>query len=341
MNGRERIIAAINKQAVDQVPIGPPFQGYWALGVAGITTRESIEQPAHSAAAQLAMIDSCGFDGIETMWDWMLPVEAFGCEVKMPEYGTISTWTPVVSEPADLDRIEIPDPERDYRMRSAMEATSILLDEAGSRIYTWMTILSPFTLAGEMRGIEAMMLDTLSDPGFVSELVELATEGLKGYCELIMSSGVDAVALCDPSASGSLISPTDFTRFAKGPAEEFARVAREAGGQVMVHICGDTSDRLESVLEMGADIFSIDYQVDLELASGSIGSRQTLLGNVKPAHTLFAGTAEESEQEAKECLRKTGGRNFILGAGCDIPVGSPVENVQAMKRAVLAFGDGI
>ncbi len=74
---------------MDRVPIGPPFQGYWAMGLAGVTVSKSIEDPKLAAKAQVDVVERCGFDGLETMWDWLSPVEALGCEVKIPEFGTI------------------------------------------------------------------------------------------------------------------------------------------------------------------------------------------------------------------------------------------------------------
>jgi MtaA/CmuA family methyltransferase len=304
------------------------------LGVANIPVMKSIESPKLAAEAQMKVTKSCQFDGIETMWDWLTVVEALGCEVKIPELGSIPTWSSIVKDRDSLSKLETPDPSADYRAMSAMETTRILIDNLAKEKFLYMTMVSPFTLVGELRGVETLMMDTVIDPDFVSEMLKFATETVKVYCEHFMTSGVDGMILCDPTASGSLISKEDFNRFSQPFIKECGKVIKKSDGYLLTHICGDTSDRLESVVDIGADVFSLDYQVDLKTASMAVGKRQTLLGNVRPPQTLFSGTPKDVEDESRECIRKTGGKGFILGAGCDIAPGTPIENVEVWKTVV-------
>jgi MtaA/CmuA family methyltransferase len=257
-----------------------------------------------------------------------------GCDVKIPEIGSIPTWSHIIEDYATLNKLEVPDPKKDYRIKSAMETTRILIDEMAKEKFLYMTMVSPFTLVGELRGVETLMMDTILEPNFVLDMLKFANETVSTYCEHLMSSGVDGITLCDPTASGSLVSKEDFNRFSQPYIKACGKVVTKNGGYLMTHICGDTSDRLESVVDIGAHIFSLDYQVNLEFASKAIGDRQTLLGNVKPPQTLYSGTPKDVEDESKECIRKTGGKAFILGAGCDIAPGTPIENVEVWKTVV-------
>jgi MtaA/CmuA family methyltransferase len=334
MSSKERFISAINKEETDRVPIGPPFQGYWALGLAGIKVIDSINDPALAARAQIEVARSCQFDSIETMWDWLSPVEAIGCEVKMPEYGTIPTWAGVISDQASVDKLEAPDPLKDYRMKASLETTRILADKLGKEKYLMMTMVSPFTLAGEFRGVEAIMMDSVLEPDFVRSIINLSMETVERYLEAIVKEDVDAVIMADPTASGSLISKDDFLSLSQPYMKECGKLVKGSGKNFIVHICGDTSDRLDSVMDIGADVFSMDYQVDIADAVRKMGHGQTILGNVKPAQTLFSGTIDDVRKESLECIQKSSGRGFILGAGCDIAVGTPLENVKVWQEVV-------
>ena len=334
MTSKERIIAAINKEEVDRVPIGPPFQGYWSLGLEGVKVGDSIERPMMAAKAQMATLRSCEFDLLESMWDWLSPVEALGCEVKIPDFGSIPTWSNIINEPEDLDKVVIPDPKKDYRFKASMETTRILAQELGKEKFLAQTMVSPFTLAGEMRGVETMMMDTVMDPDFVHSLLRKATEVMKEYLKVAVTSDADGVILCDPTASGSLISKEHFVEFSQPYMRECGKVVRDAGKHLLIHICGDTSDRLDDVVDVGADIFSMDYQVDVGYALEQVGDKQTILGNVKPAQTLFSGTPDDVLAESRACIEKAAGRAFILGAGCDVAPGTPLENVEVWKKVV-------
>ncbi len=331
MKGKDRIIGAINKEKMDRVPIGPPFQGYWAMGLAGVTVSKSIEDPKLAAKAQVDIVDRCGFDGLETMWDWLSPVEALGCEVKIPEFGTIPTWKGVIEDPSALDKLEIPNPKKDYRHEASVMTTKHLVKVFGKEKFLYMTTVCPFTLAGELRGVETMMLDTLMDPDFVTKLVKFSTEVMKVYTKDIVREDVDGAIICDPTASGSLISKPDYLRFVQPFQKDLGDIVKNSGKYLLMHMCGDTSDRLDSVQDVGAHVFSLDYQVDLAIASKLVAGKQTILGNVKPAHTLFSGTPSDVRRESLECIAKFGRKGFILGAGCDIAPGTPLPNVEVWK----------
>ena len=157
---KELVQAALNCEEVDRIPFFPPFQGFWALNYSNVTVMQSINDPKIAAEAQLRVIDDCHIDGLETMWDWLIPAEVMGCGVKIPETGTIPTLTHIINEEGDLDKIELPDPKvvHDfYRFKAARETTEILADKIGNDHYLVVSWPAPFTIAGEFRGVEAMM----------------------------------------------------------------------------------------------------------------------------------------------------------------------------------------
>ena len=105
------------------------------------------------------------------------------------------------------------------------------------------------------------------------------------------------------------------------------------GGKLLVHICGDTSDRLDSVVDIGSDVFSLDYQVNLMNAKKTmIDNKVTLLGNIRPS-LLYNRNPKEIKGACRSCVKSTEGKRFILGAGCDIAPGTPIENIEVWKDA--------
>lgn len=332
MNGRDRLMATIAMEETDRTPFLPPFQGYWALGLAGLTVQESIDKPDLAAKAQIAVAERCGFDGFESMWDWLSMVEALGCKVKIPDSGTIPTIEPVINSPGDLDKLSIPDPYKDYRMLSSIKATEYLRSKVKDEKLLTMEIVSPFTLVGEMRGVEELMMETFTDASFVKEMLSLANETVSEYCDACLSTETDMITLCEPTASGSLISPEGFNEYSAPYMKSCSDRIRKAGRVSMIHICGDTNDRLKDIAVIGADVFSMDAMVDVALASEQIN--HAILGNIDPTQTLYSGTPEAVKQEVFSIVSKARITGFILGAGCDIAPGTPLENVEAIGRSI-------
>jgi uroporphyrinogen decarboxylase len=64
------------------------------------------------------------------------------------------------------------------------------------------------------------------------------------------------------------------------------------------------------------------------------------MGNVAPVTTIGKGKPEDVISEARACLRKAydSPKGFILSPGCQIPIGAPVENIQALMDAARIYG---
>jgi uroporphyrinogen-III decarboxylase len=60
-----------------------------------------------------------------------------------------------------------------------------------------------------------------------------------------------------------------------------------------------------------------------------MGPAQILLGNIDPVRVLRNGSPGEVHAAIAECHHQAGPR-FIVGAGCEVPRDTPVENVWAM-----------
>jgi MtaA/CmuA family methyltransferase len=335
MNGRERMLAAIYMEPTDQVPLAPPFQGYWALGVMKVKGPDAIKNPKMAAQAQIDIAERCHFDALETMWDWLSPVEALGCQVKIPDLGAIPTWTNILSDDTEkLSTLQVPDPSKDYRLVSSLETTEIMRKALGKEKFLYNTLVCPYTLAGELRGVETMMLDSLLEPEFLPKLLRFSTDVVREYCEHLTGFELDGVFICDPTASGSLISKEDYAKSSQPAQKECAAVINQGGKFTLLHMCGDTSDRLEHVMDVRSAIFSMDYQVPLQKARDQLVGKQAFLGNVKPAHTLYSGTPQMVLEESKQCIRDGGDVGFILGAGCDVAPDTPLENVLVWNDVV-------
>jgi uroporphyrinogen-III decarboxylase len=62
-----------------------------------------------------------------------------------------------------------------------------------------------------------------------------------------------------------------------------------------------------------------------------VGPDQVLLGNIDPVRVLRDGTPDQVTSAIGECHRHAGPR-YIVGAGCEVPRGTPPENLQAMVQ---------
>jgi uroporphyrinogen-III decarboxylase len=81
----------------------------------------------------------------------------------------------------------------------------------------------------------------------------------------------------------------------------------------------------------------LDHLVSLAEARENIGAAQTLLGNIAPVHVLRDGSPESVTAAISECHEQAGAR-YIVGAGCEVPRDTPIENLRALSRYAQEHG---
>jgi uroporphyrinogen-III decarboxylase len=59
--------------------------------------------------------------------------------------------------------------------------------------------------------------------------------------------------------------------------------------------------------------------------------RAAILGNMDPPRFLLRGTPDSVHEELARCHRVIGPR-FVVGAGCEVPKFTPLENFRALVR---------
>jgi MtaA/CmuA family methyltransferase len=143
-----------------------------------------------------------------------------------------------------------------------------------------------------------------------------------------IEAGADIIGVGD--AAASLVGPKLYAEFVLPYEKRMVDDLHAMGTRVRLHICGNTRRILKDMGSLGCEI------VDLDLAPigegrQQMGPRQILLGNIHPVHVLRDGTPETITSAIAECHAQAGGR-FIVGAGCEVPRGTPEANLRALTR---------
>jgi uroporphyrinogen-III decarboxylase len=103
------------------------------------------------------------------------------------------------------------------------------------------------------------------------------------------------------------------------------------GAAVRLHICGNACSIVEGMGRLGCEIVDLDYFTPVDAAREAMGPDQILLGNIDPVRALRNANPESVTASIAECHRLAGDR-YIVGAGCEVPRDTPLENVLAMTE---------
>jgi uroporphyrinogen decarboxylase len=324
----------------DRVPVVPEIT-YACAKLLKLKFSEGSKDPDKMAKALIAGQKEMGYDGIYAGWEssFNLVAEAMGCKMKIPEDGVPSIEDHIIKEAADLDRLKIPDPWKDGRLPVNLKAIKIIREKMGDRIPIFSYIPGPLTLSGILRKTDVLMLDLVRNPKFVHDLNKVATEASKTFALAKIESGADILVVADPSASTTMISPRMFEQFALPYIKDVLSTVQKTKAIPSLHICGQTTPILDKMLETGAKILEVDYQVNLKEAKQKVGSKVCIQGNVKPTGALLEGTYNKVLSEARKCIEDAAaGGGYILSTGCEVPYEVKVENTKALVEAATRYG---
>lgn len=340
MTGKERVNAAVRFQPVDRVPACTFDGGVWMSAQRNISLMEFLQSEDNGAKIILETVEQTDSDIV-----WVgngfhgLGLHALGATAnysKVGASGEVGTLFEDIAEVQDHDPSEIRGKlESDALFQDMLNQIRKVKEAVGDEKYLATCIGAPFTLAGSMIGVQNFMEALFDEDENLPALYDYAVALTVESARLCMEAGATMVGMGDPVASGDLISQSMFEEFAL-PLEKRAFDALDDAEIRLLHICGNTLVRLESLQTLPIDAFSLD-SVDLAKALEGADGKYAIFGNLSPFAILQDKSAEEIAAYSKslcDIAGKNGG--FILAPGCDITPDTELAHVQAMINAAKA-----
>lgn len=334
MNSYERFVARLKGQPVDRVPNFDILMTFAAHYIGQPLSRYYLDHRV-LVDANLAVAADFGIDILQAISDPYREAADFGLEVEFPADGLPISRRPLIVEPEDLKKLVPPKPETGRRMSDRLEAIRRFREQAGGEIPIMGWVEGALAEACDLRGMSQVMLDLFDRPEWLTELLEICTEVAIAFARAQVEAGADIIGLGD--AVCSQISPKMYRQFALPYEQRIFQAVHDMGAVARLHICGNTTRILPDMLQSGADIVDLDWMVDLEKAAQLAADRVALCGNFDPVAVMLQGTPEQVRAATLECVQK-GGRRLFSAAGCEIPDGTPVENLLAQRDALGQAG---
>jgi len=360
---RERIEKHIRFEPVDRVAVAP-LPGYNIAGTGGISVREFMTDGTAAATACRNYWDvHGGFDMLPLNFptgylfplipethsrfcsNWILPS---GNELpKMEELPILPSYEEILSDGIiGMVRTENGHLIREFR-RAALQA--LIFAARIAVLFPRMDLFHPYAagivnhpadLLSMWKGFENFMIDCATDPARVREACEFLAPGLVEFGVFTAAlTGSRQVLYGASRISGSWISREMFDDLFAGVFKDQIWSLHDKGYGITCHLDNDYTPMLDFFRELPekSGFMHLD-QTDMFKAKEILHGHTCLMGNVHPG-VLSAGTPDDVERICERLVKEVGaGGGFILSGACEVPVDTPVENVQAMKRAVDKWG---
>ena len=339
MTPSERMRAIADGQPFDRTPF-VPLLGDTAVDIIATTVAKYHHSAKLMAAVEIALYQRFGHDGVGVGPGYSGLAEALGTELTFPEHDIPFVKQPALKHWNDLSGREPANPKASGRLPIFLEALRILKDQLGQEVPVGSCIGGPLTAAAFIRGTDRLLRDFTKQPQKVHDLMQLVTKSALLYIDAVMDLDCQ-VSIADPVASATLISPKNFCEFVKPYLKQYAdRVHTRTAIGPMLHICGNTTRIWRDMVETGAKTLSLDNIIHMGKAKELVGSKVCLMGNVDPVNVIAKGDKEAIFTAVKNCFYQAGDnpKGFILSSGCQIPIKTPLENIQFFADAARIFG---
>ncbi|MGE5620656.1 MAG: MtaA/CmuA family methyltransferase [Sphingomonadaceae bacterium] len=331
MSPKRRFLSALFGGRLDRASVANPT----SIATVELMERTGVRFPeAHLDGEKMAILaaaghDLLGYDTIAPVFSVQQEAAALGCEVDWgdPENMPVNSTSPC----AEPEEIAIPSDFLDRpSIRAVLQALTILRQHYGDRVAIVGKVMGPWTLSYHLNGIQQFLLDTIDNPDRVRRFLDVLKEVTVLFGKAQMRAGADVLVLAD-HATGDLVSPGCYRDFLLPVHQE---INARLGCPTILHICGNTTNRLDYIAQAGFDAFHFDSKVDAATALRIADGRISLVGNVNNPETLLHGDPERVKAETRRLL-EAGVR--IVGPECAVPLVTPNRNLAAIAEAAEEY----
>ena len=262
-----------------------------------------------------------------------IPV-AFGAESTYDPLGIPMIKENILKDFSEIDQLDLEKIrfENDPNAQTAFEAVQIIQDELNDEIFTGVGLMGPFTTAANLAGVEIILKSMRKDKEGLHKLLDFAADITIEVGRKFVENQI-GIGLAEPTAS--LLSPKQFREFVIPYYVKLWINGKNGAAAALVSTFVEIPQNfLETFPEMGIRGVSIDSAVDIAVAKDLVGDKLSIMGNVSPIEIL-RGTPESIEQAVIDCFRKCWDNpcGFTIAPGCDIPVQTSLENIDAYMSA--------
>jgi len=325
MTNRDRFLDALHGLHHDERPVfgtGTSIVCQELMERVGARFPEGHTDAEKMAALAMAGHTELGFDVVMPLFSVCHEVASIGCRVdwgspeRMPESGP-----PIFRTSADIC---IPS---DLLTRPAcavpLAAIGLLKQRLGADAAVCGKVFGPWTQGYHLFGVENFLMGTLDDPDDTRRIVERLLPVTIQFAKAQIEAGADCLLLAD-HATRDLCSPAAYQSFLQ---EVHTRLAEAIPCPLILHICGDTSDRMGMIAETGLACFHWDTKTgSAKDVRGLAGERLSLMGGISNGKLLQADPETIRADANTACAAGID----VIGPECAIPLTTPLANLKAV-----------
>ncbi len=208
-----------------------------------------------------------------------------------------------------------------------LQAIKLLRRRIGDEAAILGKVFGPWTLGYHLFGVEEFLINTILDPDAVKRAIKRLLEVTVTFGRAQIEAGAHALTLAD-HATKDLCSAAAYRDLLQEVHQE---LKARLNCPIVLHICGDTSDRISYIAETGIDCFHFDAKANPQTVRRLAAGKIALMGGTSNFTVVRGGTPEAIARDVQEKLALG---IDIIGPECAVPLDAPYKNIRAIAQLI-------
>ena len=325
MNSLERYLSVLRGNSADFLPRTPILMQFAAEHIGSDYARFASDYRV-LVEANVRCAQEFGIDQLSCISDPYRETQGFGASIEYVENGVPRSTHPLI-ESKDLSLLLRPDPFESERMLDRVKAVPAYKERFAGNYSILGWVEGPAAEASTLRSPVRFLIDLLKDPLFAGELMDVCVDVGIAFARAQVEAGADTIGIGD--AIASQVSPAVYEALIQPREKRLIAAVKQMGAYVKLHICGDITHLLPGLADLDIDIIDVDHMVDISAVRAKVGTSVVITGNIDPVEGVYRGTPALIKDAISRMYDQVG-NPYMVNAGCEIPSGTPVENLQAL-----------
>lgn len=329
MNTKQELMDAMNRENKGSAPPALFSQTGTFEQMAACGSKWPEANYEEDAMIDLALQPSklLGFATVRIPFDLTSAAERLGCEIQK---GTERIPPSVTGSPWVSESFDVP-PEfmsTDEFLSGGRCATYIRAAERISKehpdLFLTSSVIGPLELAMYFVGMENFVMNMFMNPEACEAWVARVTPYQCEYARALSEHSDNIFVITE--AAEEIIPPDFIDAYLPYEKEVFSAIEDSFS---TVHVCGETDNVLEKLVDLGATALSVLSNGDPKKLYDRLGDKVILAGGVDPVTGLMQGTPDDVRRSAKEAA--DAGFHVIMPE-CGVPPQTTNANLEALSR---------
>lgn len=357
MTAKERVVAALNHEEPDRVPVTASFTPEFADRL-----RRHLGLPPEGTNPHGGILhdfeEVLGLDiiqysvGIANSY-YASSEDTYVCEWgitwKQVEYDTPfgkGKYTEITEHPLALDEnITSYVPPSPYRQEPYAPLEEVLERYGKEYFILGVTVCTIFEGAWYLRGLGKLLVDMVTDEEKANMILDIPFRFHLEAAKRLVRMGVDGIWLGDDVGTqrGMLISPDLWRKYLKPRMATICSELKRLNPNIFIayHSDGNIEPIIDELIEVGIDVLNPvqPKAMDPVTLKKRYGTRLSFWGTIDEQETLPFGTVESVRREVQERIRTMApGGGFMIAPTHHVQLDTPLENFFAFLETAKTYG---